>query len=337
MGYYRAGTVDPVSGVAGLVGEVPGDVTIAGRLRELHQRAVTDDGAFVWLGLFQPTRAELQIVQDVFGLAPLQVEDASNPRQRAKFEVTKDFAFVVLKVLSYVEATSDVETAQISVFVGPSYAVTVRHGSHGDLKGVRARLECDPDLLRHGPVSVLYSVLDTVVDGYLSVSDEISRDIENVEEAVFSPTRTDDDPQLIYRLKRENLEMRRAVAPLVATATELVRETHAQVPDDLRPFFRDVGDHVLRVSDTVEQNDSLLMTLLMASTSLQDLKQNADMRKIASYAAMLAVPTMIAGIYGMNFDDMPELTWSFGYPLALGLMGGLVLLVYRLFKRSGWL
>jgi magnesium transporter len=336
MGYYRAGRAVPHAEVDALVG-APADGTLADLLASLHDDARRDpDGAFVWIGLIEPTLAELRTVESVFGLERLQVDDAKNPMQRAKFDLEKDRAFVLLKVLAYIDSTSDVETGQIAVFVGPGYVVTVRHGEHGDLRGVRDRLEQTPDLLRHGPVCVLHAVVDAVVDDYLVVADEISDDIEGVEEQVFSPVRSD-DTVTIYRLKRENLEMRRAVGPMVGVAHDLVAETVEQIPAELRPYFRDVGDHVLRVNDLVESNDSLLLTMLMASTARQDLQQNSDMRKISAWVAIAAVPTMVAGIYGMNFDVMPELHSAWGYPLVMGFLVVVAVLMYRGFKRSGWL
>jgi magnesium transporter len=338
MGYYREGAPVDVAECDSLVGELPGDPTVSSRLRDLVDRALGDpaDGAFLWLGLFQPTKAELALVGDLFGLPPLQIEDAGNSRQRAKAEIAKGSAFVIFKVLQYYEATSDVETGQISVFLGPNYVVTVRYGAVGDLRGVRTRLATEHDLLAEGPVSVLYGVLDAVVDGYLTVADEIGRDIEAIEEDVFAPRRKD-NAESIYRLKRENLEMRRAITPLVPTAHELVRRTVMEIPESMQPYFHDIGDHLLRVHDQTDSYDNLLLTMLMASTARQDLQQNQDMRKISAWVAIAAVPTMIAGIYGMNFESMPELSWAIGYPMILLLMLTACGLMFRAFKRSGWL
>ena len=186
-------------------------------------------------------------------------------------------------------------------------------------------------------MAVLYAVLDLVVDGYLAVMDEVVDDVDEVEAKVFSSQPVSQLTRRIYELKRENMEARRAVSPLVPAAHRFASETASEVPPDLRPYFRDIGEHILRVSESVDSVDNLLLTMLMASTALQDLQQNKDMRKISAYAAMGVVPTVIAGIYGMNFSHMPELDWEFGYPLALGLMAVVVLLLYRAFKRSGWL
>jgi magnesium transporter len=318
--------------------EMPGDGPVEPKLLDLKERCRDNPGSFVWLGLFEPTKSELSLVADVFELSHLQVEDAANDAQRPKVEVgPAGRVFVIAKVLDYIEQSSDVQTGQLAVFIGPWFAVTVRFGQIGDLRGIRERLEGSPDLRSHGPVSVLYSVLDRVVDGYLTVTDEIAQDIEDVETEVFSGVPSDNNANRIYRLKRENVEIRRAVSPLVPFAHAWVSETITWIPADMLPYFRDIGEHLLRASDSTESSDNLLMTMLMASTSLQDLQQNRDMRKISSWVAIAAVPTMIAGIYGMNFDYMPELHQPWGYPAVLLLMGTACFSLYRAFKRSGWL
>ena len=316
----------------------PGDGHPEPKIRELKDRCHQTADSFVWLGLFEPTKAEMQMVADIFDLPHLQVEDASSDAQRPKFELDHSgCGMAILKVLDYVESTSDVRTGQLAVFVGTWYAVTVRFGQIGDLRAIRERLEATPQLRAHGPVAVLYTVLDLVVDGYLAVTDEVGVDVENLETEVFAQERDRNTPNYIYRLKRENVEVRRAVGPLVNWAHLFVAEQVTWLPKDLRPYFRDIGDHILRVSDATEAADNLLMTMLMASTSLQDLQQNRDMRKISAWVAIAAVPTAMAGIYGMNFDNMPELHWEYGYWLILGVMATICFTLYRGFKRNGWL
>lgn len=318
-------------------GEIPGDVgDLSERLAKLYAAARHNRNQFVWIGLFEPARAEMQLVQEVFDLPTLQIEDALNHRQRPKVEFEENSALVIAKILSYYDQTSDVETGQLSIFIGQHFIVTVRYGPLGDISTIRRRLESQPEFLRHGPTAVAHAILDATVDAYIAVSEEITKDIEDLEESVFSPERTS-DAEMIYRVKRENLEMRRAVQPLIAIAHELVRETVPGIPEEMQPFFRDLGDHVLRVADAADNNDQLLMTLLMAATSRQDLQQNNDMRRISAYVAIAAVPTMIAGIYGMNFDTMPELHWRYGYVVVISLMLMVCLIMYRAFKRSGWL
>jgi len=313
------------------------DEADAGVLAELWREArESGPDSFVWLGLRDVEHAELTRVAEVLGLDQLLVEDALNVAQRAKVEVDGDRVVAVFKVLGYVEATSDVETGQVAVFVGPSFVLSVRQGQPGDLSDMRARLESDPERLTAGPLAVLHGILDVVVDGYLDVAEELGIDLEQVEEQVFSPERTD-DAATIYKLKRENLELRRAVEPLTPVADDLRSGRLLPLPDVLAPYYRDLADHLLRASDLSAQHDNLLGAALEASRSRQAVQQNEDMRKISAWVAIAAVPTMIAGIYGMNFRDMPELSWSFGYPAVLILMATACGLMYRAFKRSNWL
>lgn len=336
MGLYSEDEVRAVPDVHNW--EAPGDTHPEPKLRLLREQCLATEGAFVWLGLFEPTRAELDMVADVFGLSTLLVEDAANIAQRPKFELNdQGHGLALLKTLDYVDATSDVTTGQLAVFIGAWFAITVRYGQIGDLRGIRQRLETSAELRSYGPVSVLYAVLDLAVDGYLAVSDEVGTDVVNLEAQVFAIDRVSATTNGIYRLKRENVEIRRAVAPLVTWAHEAVAGRHAWVPPGLAPYIRDIGDHILRAGDAVEATDNLLMTMLMASTSLQDLQQNRDMRKISAWVAIAAVPTAIAAIYGMNFDVMPELDQPWGYPAVLGVMAVVCVLLYRGFKRSGWL
>jgi magnesium transporter len=336
MGMYTEAEVRAVPDVHNWEG--PGDTHPEPKLRELRQECLAQHGAFVWLGLFEPTRAELDMVADVFELPKLLVEDAANTAQRPKFELDDHgHGLALLKTLDYVDSTSDVLTGQLAVFIGEWFAITVRYGQIGDLRGIRHRLETSAELRSYGPVAVLYTVLDLAVDGYLAVTDEVVDDVESLEAQVFAIDRASATTNSIYRLKRENVEVRRAVAPLVTWAHDGVEGRHAWVPPGLAPYFRDIGDHILRASDAVDAADNLLMTMLMASTSLQDLQQNKDMRKISAWVAIAAVPTAIAAIYGMNFDVMPELDQPWGYPAVLGVMAVTCLLLFRAFKRSGWL
>lgn len=302
--------------------------------------AVPDAGedGFAWLELVDPTAAELDTLQRDYGLDHLQLEDAANPHQRAKFEFEgSGRAFALLKLLDYIPGTSDVVTGQVAVFVGPGYAVTVRHGVTSGLDPVGPRLQGSPNLRGHGPYGLMYAVFDAVVDAYVAVMDELTDDVDDVETQVFGDQPTRMSSQAIYNLKRENQEVRRAVTPLVASAHQFVEHGVEDIPADLRQYFRDIGEHVLRVADSVESVDTLLLTLLMAQTALQDLQQNRDMRKISAWVAIAAVPTAIAAIYGMNFEVMPELDQPWGYPAVLGVMALACVLLFRAFKRSGWL
>jgi magnesium transporter len=339
LGWYHAdglSTVDDIDGTPGV--DLPQGVALPRALEDLRDRCRQNPGSFVWIGLFEPTSDEFATVASVFELDQLQVEDAANPHQRAKFEFGEDGrVFGLLKLLDYVEGTSDVITGQLAVFVGPWFAVTVRHGIPGNLANVRARLQSSPNLRAHGPFGVLYGVIDTAVDAYVAVMDELSDDIDQVETQVFGSAPSSMSPQVIYNLKRENQEVRRAVTPLVVPAHMFVNHDVEDIPSGLRHYFRDIGEHILRVSDAVDTADNLLLTLLMASTALQDLQQNKDMRKISAWVAIAAVPTAIAAIYGMNFDNMPELHQTWGYPAVLGVMAVACTFLFRAFKRSGWL
>ncbi len=304
----------------------------------MYARASDDRSDFLWMALAAPTRTELESLADVLGINALWIDDALNPRQRAKAEFSPDgrTALILFKIVSYEEDTSSIETGQITLLIGPSFVVTVRLGPVGALARVRAKTVADPAFLAHGPLAAVHAIIDAIVDDYLEAADEIGRDLDTIEEHVFSPTITDDSAA-IYLLKRENLEMRRAVAPLVPLAQRLVAGSMENIPESLRAYFHDVGDHLLRANDAVEGYESLLVTMLQASNSRLGLQQNTDMRKIAAWAAMLAVPTAMAGIYGMNFQYMPELSWRYGYPMVLLAMAGSLALMYRAFKRSDWL
>jgi magnesium transporter len=307
-------------------------------VRAMHQRASEDPSDFLWMALAAPTPKELAGLAEVFGIPRLWVDDALNPRQRAKAEFASNrrSALIVFKIVSYDEPTSAIETGQIALLVGPSYVITVRLGPVGALGRVRAAVVSRPEFLALGPMAAVHAIIDAIVDDYIEATEEIGKDIDTIEEHVFSPAVTDDSEQ-IYLLKRENLELRRAVAPLVPLAQQLVHGTFDGIPEEMRTDYRDVGDHLLRAHDNVEGAESLLMTMLQATNSRLGLQQNTDMRKIAAYAAMLAVPTALAGIYGMNFEHMPELHEVWGYPAVLGVMALAMLLMFRAFKRSGWL
>lgn len=300
------------------------------------RRVEQDETAFCWIGLHDPEAAELSMVADAFSLHPLAVEDASRAHQRPKLERYDDMLFAVLHSLWYVEDSSAVESGQIAVFVGPRYVITVRHGEGAPLHRVRADLEQRASVLGHGPGAVLYAVYDYVVDRYSEVADELATDVDEIEQQVFSEERTS-NARDIYRLKREVIECRRAVSPLRSPLGQLASGTVTGVDASSAPFFRDVADHTIRVTDQVEELDNLLSSVLDAHLARISVQQNDDMRRITAWVAMAAIPTMIAGFYGMNFVHMPELNWSVSYPLVVLLMIVCCTLAYRLFKRSGWL
>ncbi len=300
-------------------------------------RAGDDPRAFLWIGLKDPTSAEFELVNDELKLHPLAVEDAVKGRQRPKVELYDNTIFVVLKTIRYIEETSDVETGEVMLFVGDRFVVTVRYGEASPLASVRGRLEADPEQLRHGEVAVLHAVMDAIVDNYLAIDVELQNDLDHIEEAVFGA-----DPGLdsstIYKLKREVLEFRRAAVPLAAPLQLLHDGSRSPVPSkEIRLLLRDVADHLLRVIDHIESYDRLLTDILSAHLAQISVQQNNDMRKISAWVAIAAVPTMVAGIYGMNFDNMPELHWQYGYFIILGGMALACATLYRAFRRSGWL
>lgn len=306
-------------------------------LLELISHSESQPDSFTWVGLVEPTRPELDLVANLFDLEPLEVEDANNTAQRPKLLLGQDKSFALLKTLSYNVESREITVGQTSVFVGRNYAITIRHGAPGDLTTVRQRISASERLRTHGPMAVLYAVLDATADGYLAVVEEVHDDMRELEQDVFSMNPSSNTTRTIYELKRENIAVRRAVSPLINAAQSFTANTEPGVPEQLEPFFADLGEHILRVHETVESIDTSLLTMLMASTALQDLKQNADMRKISAWVAIAAVPTVMAGIYGMNFEHMPELDWTFGYPVFLVVMVFTCLMLYRGFRKSGWL
>jgi magnesium transporter len=294
------------------------------------------DNAFIWIGLHDPTEAELDKVAGEFKLHALAIEDALTAHQRPKVEEYDDSLFIVLKTVRYDEESQQIELGDVMLFVGESFIVTVRHGQARALKNIRKRLESEHEILDCGPSAVVYAVVDRIVDDYSNIALAVEQDIEEVEKNVFSPERTN-DAERIYNLKREVIEFRHAVLPLVAPMARLAAVSTPHIHERMRPFFRDVADHAIQVSEKVEGFDDLLSSVLNANLAQVGVQQNEDMRRISAWVAIAAVPTALAGVYGMNFDHMPELHWIFGYPMALALMAASCAGLYRAFKRSGWL
>jgi magnesium transporter len=303
-----------------------------GRVRKL----ATEPGDFVWVGLHEPTQTELATVEEEFGLHPLAVEDAFTAHQRPKLERYEHTLFLTLKSLWYVDENDAVETGEINMFVADDFVITVRHGSGSELHTARRDLEAKTSVLTHGPSAVVYAVCDRVVDGYLSVMTALEEDVDEVETSVFSAQRTNDSAR-IYTLKREIAEARRAVLPLREPMRRFATGAVPGIEEGSAPFFRDVLDHLNQAAETVDGLDQLLSTAFDAHLAQISVQQNEDMRKISAGAAIVVVPTLIAGIYGMNFRHMPELDWTYGYPYAIALMAAIGVLLWVWFKRSGWL
>ncbi|UUV30770.1 magnesium and cobalt transport protein CorA [Amycolatopsis roodepoortensis] len=317
---------------------LPGLRDHAEALAEVRRRG---DG-FVWAGLYEPDAARMQGVAEVFGLHELAVEDVVHAHQRPKLEPYGDTLFMVLKTVRFVEhespttANEIVETGEIMVFLGKDFIVTVRHGQHSALRRVRSELEAIPERLAAGPSAVLHAIADHVVDGYLDVSEAFENDIDVMEALVFAPGSPISAEQM-YLVKREIVELRRAVMPLATPLRRLAEGSTPLISDQVRTYFRDVDDHLTTVTERVAGFDELLTTLVDATLAKLSLQQNNDMRKITSWAAIIAVPTMGVGIYGMNFDFMPELHWKYGYPAVMAVILTACLVLYRIFKGKKWL
>lgn len=294
-------------------------------------------GQFIWIGLHEPTEDLLRQVQREFGLHDLAIEDAHRAHQRPKLEEYGEALFVVLRTAQWNSEQERIDFGETHVFVGPRYAVSVRHGASLSYAEVRTRCEATPQLLRKGPGFVLYALMDFVVDHYFPILDELEDRLESIEEEIFGGTFDRDTSERIYKLKRDLLVLKRAIAPLIEVCNRLVRYDVQLIPDDTRPYFRDVYDHVIRINETVDNLRELLTSALEANFSLISVRQNDVMKKLAAWAAILAVPTMIAGIYGMNFEFMPELHLVFGYPLVVASMAGACGFLYTRFRRAGWL
>ncbi|MEP7160368.1 MAG: magnesium/cobalt transporter CorA [Dermatophilaceae bacterium] len=302
---------------------------------ELHALREADTG-YLWIGLKDPTQEEFDQFNHSLHLHPLAVEDATKGNQRPKIDVYENSIFVVLKTLRYIESTSDVETGELMLFAGQNFVLTVRYGEANPLGDVRRRVAAQPMLIQLGPMAVVHAVIDHVVDSYRAIDVELGNDLGEIEEAVFDGDRDVEGPD-IYRLKREVLEFKRGAMPLVEPLKRLLTERTVLVPKKLRPFFSDVLDHLLQVTEHAESYDRLLADIFAAYLAQQGLRQNEDMRRISAWVAIAAVPTMIAGIYGMNFKNMPELETQYGYFAVIGLMATVCLTLYVTFRHHKWL
>jgi magnesium transporter len=320
----------------------PGKYTAAAALNKVYELEGEGKDAFVWIGLHEPDDDQMQAVADVFGLHELAVEDAVHAHQRPKLERYDDTLFLVLKTVTYVEhdsvtyARQIVETGEVMIFVGPHFVVTVRHGEHGGLAGVRKQLDASPTFLRLGSYAVMHAIADHVVDSYLEVTDLVETDIDAMEEDIFS-TQRETNIECIYMLKREVVELRRAVTPLTFALQRIMSDHGDLISIEVRRYMSDVLDHNTQSSDRIASYDDMLSSLVQAALGKVAMQQNIDMRKISAWVAIAAVPTAIAGIYGMNFEHMPELKQEWGYPAVLVFMATICLLLYRTFRHNHWL
>lgn len=321
---------------------LPGKVGYAASLDKVREIEALGHEGFVWVGLREPDQAQMQEVADVFGLHPLAVEDAVCAHQRPKVERYDDTLVLVLKTVNYVPhesvvlAREIVETGEVMVLVGRDFVVTVRHSEHGGLSEVRKRMDGDPDQMRLGPYAVMHAIADHVVDHYLEVSSLMESDIDSIEGLAFAPgSKIDVEP--IYLLKREVVELRRCVNPLSTAFHRIQTENKDVISKEVRRYLRDVADHHSEAADQIASYDDMLNSLIQAALARVGMQQNNDMRKMAAWAGILAVPTMVAAIYGMNFHFMPELNWSWGYPGVMAAMVVVCLVLYFQFRNRNWL
>ena len=303
-------------------------------LEEIHD-TWREKGGFAWIGLYEPTREEFDSVAGEFGMHEIAVKEALKIHQRPKIERYGETVFVVLKAARYVEEREEVEFGEIHAFVGSDFVVTIRYGEASELGEVRRWAESRPDLLRRGPYAVLYAIMDRIVEDYMPVVAGLEHDIDEIEVEVFG--NKPDVSRRIYELFREVIQFHQATQPLAGALERLtVVEAHGIDPE-VRRYLRDVQDRVLRVTERAQGFRDLLTNILSVNLTLVSVNQNDQMKKISAWAAVLLVPTLIAGIYGMNFDNMPELHWRYGYLLALSVMVLISFALYRNFKRTGWL
>ncbi len=299
--------------------------------------ACRDPGTMVWIGLHEPTEDEFDSVRREFALHELAVEDAMHGHQRPKLEVyDDDHLFLVLKTARYFEP-DELEFGEILIFVGDHYIVSVRHGEATPLHDVRLSLEKRPELLKCGTGAVLHAIMDKVVDDYAPVLTNLDIDITELEAQAFGEAAPQGLTERIYRLKRQVISLHRATAPLQEPLSRLADGRFDVIHDDIKPYFRDVYDHLQRTVQTADQFRELLTSILEANLTQVSVRQNEEMRKISAWAAILAVPTLIAGVYGMNFQNMPELRWHYGYPLAVAAMAALCVGLFGYFRHIDWL
>lgn len=335
---------DQTGGIVGGCAHYQDGRRLQGRLSPFEAAALSrTTSGFVWIGLRQPSAGDIAEIARAFDLPPLAVEDAVSAHQRPKLELYGDVAFVVLKPVDYAEDAEEIDVSELAVFVGRGFVVTVRHGPTDVVAATRTEFDEGSDVAELGPAGVLYRLADRVVDRYEDVIALMGEDIDEVESQVFDDTGAD-HVERIYNLKREISRLRRAVLPLTRPLERLSTGAVPRTEPEAMPYFRDVLDHVHRAADAIEGHDRLLIDILQADLAMTGIRQseiamqqNEDMRKISAWAAIALVPTATAGIYGMNFSNMPELHWRYGYFLILGIIAGICILLYWAFRRNGWL
>jgi magnesium transporter len=290
---------------------------------------------FVWIGLHEPSAEMLAKIQKEFGLHDLAIEDTHRAHQRPKIEAYGDTLFIVLRTIQMNQ--KQIDLGETHFFVGNNFIITVRHGSSLAYTDVRTRCESTPHLLEKGPGFALYAIMDSIVDQYFPVIDALAEELENLEETIFDEKFRRETTGQIYHLKHQLLDVKRSVSPLIDICNRLMRFDLKVIQEETRPYFRDVYDHAIRINEMVDNSRDLLSTALEANLSLISISQNEVAKKFAGWAAIIGIPTMVAGVYGMNFKHMPELDWPLGYPVIMFLTFGSCVALYIRFKRSGWL
>ncbi len=300
-------------------------------------KTLQNNNQFIWVGLHEPDDKTLQAIKQQFNLHELAIEDAHNAHQRPKIEMYGDTLFAVLRTAQINNNTRHIDFGETHFFVGTNFLVTIRHGSTISYADVRSRCESTPHLLKKGQGFAMYAVMDSIVDQYFPVVERMEEELQNIEDKVFKGKPSRQTTEDIYQLKRELLDVKRAVSPLVDIANRLMRFDITLVSEETQPYFRDIYDHAIRINEMVDHTRELLNTALEANFSLISISQSDVSKKFAGWAAIIAVPTMVAGYYGMNFKFMPELEWHYGYPAVVAFTILLCIVIYFLFRRSGWL
>jgi magnesium transporter len=293
-----------------------------------------EDDSLVWLDLEDPTEADLLMLQEEFSIHPLAIEDARHQDQRSKVEVYEGYFFLVMHAVSVAEG--ELQDQEIHAFVGSGYLVTLRYSPVFDLTGVRRRWAQEKELAREGGGYLLHALIDEVVDGYFSVLDTFELQAEDIEDEIFSKEQTEDVQERVFQIRKELTTFRRLVMPL-REVLDLLEENPTVVTRELRAYYRDVADHVIRALEAIDNLREVLASMLDAYLSKVSTELNVVMKQVTSWAAIILAPTLVAGIYGMNFRHMPELNWVFGYPFALGLMFISSFVLYRIFRKRDWL
>lgn len=309
------------------------------RSQEIPLEAISEQlcqpGRFIWLGLNDPDEATMKKLQQEFNLHDLAIEDAHRAHQRPKIETYGETLFVVLRTVH--RANKRLELGETHFFLGANFLITIRHKSNTSYAGVRSRCEAAPHLLKKGPAFAMYAIMDFIVDEYFPVIQELELEVAAIEENIFREKARRDTTFRIYKLKRQVLDVKRAVSPVIDICNRLMRFDLKVIDEETKPYFRDVYDHTVRINEIVDNARELLNNALDANLSLITITQSEVSKRFAAWAAIIGVATMVAGIYGMNFEIMPELKWQYGYPAIVGGTVAVCMFMYWKFKKSGWL